>query len=343
MHMRLFFFTGIFLGLFFVPLAWTSAQVLPTLGSVEINLTPEHPQPGQLVQATISSASESVRAASIVWLLNDRVELEGPGEVSFSFRAGKAGSTQTVGVLMRTTSGQVLANTLTLQPAQVTLLWEADTYTPPFYQGRSLYSSGSLIRAEAIAEFIDSSGNTYDPSKLIYTWSKNGTVIGGISGVAASSIVTEGPKFLGNYILAVEVQAPDGTQVALSAARIQTTEPIIKLYERDPLIGVMYHTAVSTDHIFSGSSQFEVHASPFFMATQHANASSLNYTWQVNGTRVFGDGDTPAELTLQLSGQDSLRTRIRVAVAHVQHLLQAGEETFAVGFEGSARESLFGF
>ena len=340
--MRAVLYTGLFLTLAVSFASVSYGQVLGSLATVEISLQPEYPQPGQLVQATVSSSSENVRAATVVWLLDNEIVQQEEGVPSYTFTAGDIGSSQTLGVLVKLPSGQVLAKTINIQPAQVTLLWEANTYTPPFYEGRALYSSGSSIRAEAIPNFIDENGEVYDADSLIYTWSKNGTVLGDVSGVRAKSIITSGPKFFGNYILGVEVATPDGTQIARSAARVETQEPMVKLYVNDPLIGVEYHKAINSNLGLSGSSQIEVQAVPFFMDIIHENDEYLDYSWHVNGVEVFGRQNSPSLLNIQLSTQERVSTNIRVVIDHALHLLQTGKGDFDVVFEGSARNSLFG-
>ncbi|MAZ67264.1 hypothetical protein CL652_00645 [bacterium] len=319
------------------------AQLLDNLNSVEITLSPEYPKPGQIVQASVFLASENVRTATIVWLLDDEIQQEGAGDDTFRFVAGGVGVPQALGVLVKMPSGQVFAKTLRVIPAEVTLVWEADTYTPPFYKGRSLYSSGSIIRAEAIPNFVDEEGRVYTSPELLYTWSKNGTVLGKMSGIASNAIVVEGPKFFGNFILSVEVSTPDGTQISQSAARIETVDPVIKVYERDPLVGVLYHNAIGSGYSFSGTSQFEVQAEPYFMDTPYPNNDSLRYSWSINGSKVSSIDARPSALLVQLLEEAPVTTTLRVVVDHARHLLQTGESTSEVSFESSARSSLFGF
>lgn len=343
--MRTLFYTGFFA--FFVALLINvpvvlNAQILSSLATAEVSLLPEHPQPGQTIKATVSSASENVRAATIVWLLDEEIQQQKAGGVDFSFTVGGVGSSQTLVVLVKTANGQVLTKTLVIQPSEVTLLWEASTYTPPFYKGRALYSSGSSIHAEAIPNFVNTEGKKYDSSELVYTWSKNGTVLGSESGINASTLITEGPKFFGDYILLVEVATPDGTQLARSAARIITTEPVVNIYESDPLIGIRYHEAIGSTQSFLGTSQFQAQAIPYFMDIFNENDALLDYTWHINNTKVFGIQGSPSLLSIQLSSQENISTRIQVVVDHARHLLQTAQGNFNITFEGSARNSLFG-
>ncbi len=317
------------------------AQIAGNLSGVDIALSPVYPQTGTTVTASVSSSNINIQSATIVWLLDGEIQ-QGVGSTNFSFTVEDVGSSQTLGVLVQTPTGQALAKTITIRPSEVTLLWEANTYTPPFYQGRSLYTSGSTIRAEAIANFVDNNGKPYRSSELLYTWSKNGTVLGSSSGVNRATLVTSGPKFFGNYILSVTVRAPDGLQTSRSSARIETIDPIILLYENDPLIGIKYHTAIGSAQSLSGATLFKVQAVPYFMDTESANGPFLDYTWSINRTNVLGEENSPSTLSVQLSAEKNIATRIQVIVDHALYLLQTGRGNFDVNFEGSARNSLFG-
>ena len=318
--MRVFASLGIIAVLLFSQAIVVYAQIVSTPDALSISFAPEYPQPGQQVTATVSSAGESARSATIAWVLDGVTQQQERGGVSFTFLAGQNGSSQKLDVLLRTTSGSVLSKSVTIYPSELTLLWEAATYTPPFFRGASPYTN----------------------EELIYTWSKNSTVLGSQSGVGARSLVTEGPKFLGSYILSVEVRSPDGARNARSSARIVTQDPHLVLYERDPLIGVRYHDAILDGHIFRGSSQVEIQAVPYSMDTSYVNGRELSYTWRINNAAANAPDAAPSSLTIQLSSEKNLTTTIRVAVEHASRLLQAAEGVFRVTFEGSARDSLFG-
>lgn len=342
--MRFFLSAGLFFSVLLLTGGLSYAQTFDSLSEIEvsIHLSPEFPQANQQVTATVTASGGNARTATIVWLLGDEVQQQESGGDTFVFTTGDTGSEQNLSVLVKTTNGEIFNTSIVVSPVEVTLLWEGDTFVPPFYKGRSLYSSGSFIRAEAIANFIDETGIAYDSSELLYTWSKNGTVLGSLSGVGADTLVTEGPKFFGDYILAVEVTSPDGTKRSQSASRIDTREPQVVLYEKSPLIGVLTNTAINDGHVFADSSQIEVHAIPYFMDIRNENDSQLSYTWNINGTKVSGSDAEPSSLTIQLPSEENISTSIRITIDHVKHLLQSAQGMFTITFSGSARSSLFG-
>lgn len=343
--MRFFLYTGVVFVLFIFPfLAVSNAQTVDPLAGVElsINLSPEFPQANKSVNATVSSLSENVRNATIVWLLDNEIKQQEDGGVNFEFLTGAIGSSQRLSVLVKTTNGQVFSKTVTVRPAEVTLLWEAQTYTPPFYEGRSLYSAGSKIRMEAIPYFINPKGGKYSESELIYTWSRNGTVLGSLSGIGASILIIEGPKFFGKDIVSVTVSTQDATQSARSSSLIETFDPEVLLYEIHPLYGVQYSNVIDENYNSVDSSQIEVQATPYFMDTEKENDQSLLYQWRVNEVDISNTMEDPSKLTIQLSSEDAVTTSIRIVIDHTRHLLQTAKGVFTISFEGSARNSLFG-
>jgi hypothetical protein len=70
----------------------------------------------------------------------------------------------------------------------VTLLWEASTYVPPFYKGKSLYSAGADIHVVAIPQVNDSAGNPIPASDLTFKWEMNGDAYADHSGLGRDTL-----------------------------------------------------------------------------------------------------------------------------------------------------------
>jgi len=340
--MRVFLLSGFLVSLSLLFAGVVYAQTFTPLDPLTISLSPKYPQPGQEVTATVTSSDINARSATIAWLLNDEVKKQEAGGVSYTFTATEVGSSQTLEVLVRAPDGNISSKKITISPSQVTLLWEADTYTPPFYGGRALYSIGSNIRAEAVPHIARPEGGFYDPSEVTYVWSKNGVVMGSSSGIGAQTLITEGPKFLGNYILTVEVRSPSGTQIAQSSALVETYGAMVKLYERDPLAGVQYQSTITNGYSFNDSPQIELQAIPYFMDARTINGSSLAYTWNINGETATNETGSPSTLNIQLSSVESISTQLGVSISNNSSPLQKTESTLRVNFEGSTKNSLFG-
>lgn len=318
------------------------AQLLGNLNGVTISTSPQYPRPHQESVATVRSGNVDVSAATIVWLVNDEIQQQGEGNTSFVFTTGELGATQHITALVRTVEGQVLSDSLSIQPAQVALLWEGDTYTPPFYKGRALYTPESRIRVEARAEIKDDTGRRYTDDELIYTWRRNDSALNDASGLGRSVLITNGPKFFGDDIISVEVTTKDKSIIATSAALVPTREPLVLLYKNDPLIGTMYHRSIETEHVFRQATQIGLQAHPLYMDTQNINSSSLNYVWKIDGKTITADEEKPSYMTLSFNNNEDFSTRASVSVEHLTHLLQTATNNWLLHFEGSARATPFG-
>lgn len=318
------------------------AQIVPTTASVEITLSQESPGAQQEIVATVNGFGVALQTASISWLVNGTVVQQGVGSTHLSFTTTSLGDSDILRVIVRTPQGNTFSATRVVRPTSVVLLWEGDTYTPPFYHGRALYTSGSRVRLEAQVTILTSNGTRLDPKKLVYIWKKNGIVITDVGGVGASGIVVPGPPFLGSDIFEVDVKSVDGAYSGSSAVKVDTVDPLVQLYMSDPLVGVHYYKSIGTNEHIAASEALVIQAAPYYVDAYTPNDANLTYTWRANGTQVFGSSDKPSLLSVQFSTTETLKTTIELAVSHVQHLLQSGKGTFTLSFEGSARNSFFG-
>ena len=60
------------------------------------------------------------------------------------------------------------------------------SYVPPFYEGRSLPSTGAMVRVTALPQISDN-GVPLDPTSLSFVWFLNDTVLTSVSGTGKQS------------------------------------------------------------------------------------------------------------------------------------------------------------
>lgn len=196
----------------FLP-AFVHAQALPIPGIAQtptIILSPEYPAPFETVTATVRIGTDDVSSADVAWILDGTPTAEGVGRTSYSWQVGDVGDAQTLSVIVRTQGGSAEATQARINPARITVAWEAQTYTPPLYKSRALYSAGSYIVVEALPQYKDSSGTLVAPEHLVYFWRRNGSAIAAANGRGKNVLHTEGPKFYGSDIISVQVSTSDG-------------------------------------------------------------------------------------------------------------------------------------
>lgn len=326
---------GIFFALIFLLPAYVSAQAIPIPGVTQtpaIILSPEYPAPFESVTATVRIGSEDLSSADIAWILDGTPVAEGVGRISFSFRAGDIGAIQALSVLVRTPNGNAEAVQARVNPTRIHVAWEAQTYTPLLYKGRSLYSAGSGIVAEAHVQYIDDSGAIVAPENLIYFWRRNGSAIAGANGRGKYVLRTEGPKFYGTDILSVQVSTPQGIVVGTGAARIDTIDPRLVLYTWSPVTGPAYSAAIAQTEGSIGNATTIV-AEPYFMGATSSKSPLLLYEWLVNGRALSVQESSPNFLSL--SSEDATSAVISLSVTHKTALLQEAKRKWQLQFKES--------
>ena len=317
------------------------AQTLDVVETVSITLSPQYPKPGEQVVARLYAPLEKVALDDIVWLLDDTVVQTG-GSVVFNFTAPPLGESIRVGMVARTGNGLEVSDVAIVRPAEVVLAWEGATYAPPWYRGGTYYTAGASVRAEALASIPRPNGGLYGRDEVVYTWSRNGVVLGEHSGTGAYALTTEGPRFLGEDILVVEAQSPDGLVIAEAAVRITTRDPHAVLYGVDPLIGVVYHRAIRDGVLIDAAPGSSIVTAPYFMSATSARDPELFYAWTVNGVSVEPENDNASVLNIRVDDQGTMRARVGVQVTHAAKLLQTAAGVWNVAFGSSGRSFFFG-
>jgi len=141
-------------------------------GAFSIVLSPENPGLSEEVVVTLESASIDLGLSNITWSLNNSVRLVGIGERRARFTLGSLGTTYSLEVLVETDTGERFLQSVLIEPREVNIVWEAFSYTPPFYRGKALAPSAGLITFVAMPEIADSGGKRIDPKKLVYSWNQ---------------------------------------------------------------------------------------------------------------------------------------------------------------------------
>lgn len=225
-----------------------------------------------------------------------------------------------------------------LTPATVDLLWESDGLVPPLYRGRSLPASGTRVRLVAIATF--GQGGSAVPAKdLVYTWRKNGTVLGSVSGKGRSSIEIDAPLRFGTDTVSVEVRTPDDSVPvgsAVASTRIAVRDPAVSLYINHPLFGPLLHSAIGRTSSFSETEMSFV-AIPFFAPVRNANSPALSYEWSVGGERIAADRAKPSLITIRSAGSAG-SANLELLVTHATNYFFEAEGSWTIDFSqgGSA-------
>jgi hypothetical protein len=316
-----------------------SAQALPNLGperNIAIELSPEYPQPGQPVTATVKSYVADAQSADIVWEVDGKPFKQGMGVTSITLTAGAKGMRTDIRVLMVYNDRQFLAES-SFVPAGVNLLWEGVGYTPPFYKGKTLVTYGGVIKVIAIPEFYSSNGALVPRDRLIYNWEKNGKLLLGASGVGKSSVkVYQDSLLRGEEVVTVEIRDPETNAITRSSISVTPRKSIVALYEESPALGRLYNRALSGRYTLN-KQELTLMAEPFFMTLAGRDDRAATYRWKQNGFLLVNDARS--SITIQNAGPEAAASVISVDTSSNAFMLQGGSSAFTLGFAATVDTS----
>jgi hypothetical protein len=328
LHGNVFIF--LFLFILVYPIAANSQLRLPIISpSISFVLTPENPKPRDSVNVKIESFSVDLDLSSIDWFVNGVRVANGNGLDSITTKLDEVGSETVVSVVIRPDEITEILEQISIIPSYVSIIWEADTYTPPFFRGRSLPSSGTNIHTEADAIFVKSDGNTVSNSDLIFTWKKDGAIIKNSSGRGKSSMTFAGPLLYGENIISVDVVSTDNKFSSSALVRIPSVEPYLTLYKDDPLLGIMYHQALTEKASIPGS-DIILAAIPFYTSIKNPSDSRMSYTWEVNNQNIETDPNDPFRIVLRLAGGLVGTANVSLIISHLDDFLQSADKMWSL-------------
>jgi len=250
--------------------------------SISFKTVPKSPKAFEEVSITVASSAFDLNGATITWSVDgERVSAE-RGKKTLSFTTGALGSESRVSVEVASLTGEIIRRDLFFTPSDVALLWEADTYTPPFYNGKALFSNQSGLTIVAVPEFVMRDGRRLDANTLIYTWKEDGKIRGSLSGYGQRTFRVTG-SVLGRRIkISVFVTTQDGRMQAEEVITVTPSEPVVAIYENSPLYGVLYNKALGGTFSM-GDKETSFSAVPYFFS-RGLQEQDLEFNWSVNGT-----------------------------------------------------------
>jgi hypothetical protein len=299
---------------------------------ISVDQTPRVPKPGEIVEIRVTSYMTNLNKAKLTWIQDGKVLLSQTGAVVNQVQAPASGKSSTVVITIQKETGGTISKTITLSPADVDLMYEAQTYSPPFYKGKRLFTSESVISFVAVPNFINTSGIQIPAENLVYTWSINGTVQQSISGYGRNTFITKGSLIERPMTVLVEVSAINSTLKASQSVTVKSTKPKVVIYENNPLLGIVYDHAIQGSFLLErGRVDFE--ATPYFFAAPDKNSTDLVYAWSINGTKITSKNPQENYLVLENTDNKDGTAMINVNVKHTQNILQTTLSNLQLNFK----------
>ena len=282
--------------LFFAFPLIASAAILSSLPSLFLSLSPLHPVPGQPVIVTVKNVADHPDGYAYIWSVDGQVVEQGIGLMSITVRASASGQASTVTVTAVAGNVPQESVSVVIRSADVDLMYEGDTATPPFFGGRPLPNGQDAARVFALPN-IAQGGSAIPPSNLIYRWSVNGAYVPALSGYGKQSANVVPPAFGSPFTVSLHVETKDGLVAAENQTVIEPIEPSVVMYRKAPLLGILLNSAVGEQHGLEGD---EV---SFFAQPLYANTSgNLTYAWRVDGDVFEPNPENPLVTTIKKIG-----------------------------------------
>lgn len=306
---------------------------IPGIGDlISFKVYPENPKANQIVNVEIESFSVDLdRAEQISWTVNGELVARKAGIKQIQFETGELGSRSVVAVTIYGTEIGTISESITIAPTEVDLLWQAETYTPPFYKGKALPASSADITILAIPYFITTNGVKLDSDDLIFTWEKDGKVLGNYSGRGRDNIKIKGAKIYSGTRIKVEVSSVGNSLSGKKSVIIPSFFPRIVFYKNDPILGIRYEKAVwDTAELFD--EEVTITAHPYFFSSKNRTNSDFEYKWKVNGSSVDGSPDDESSLVLRQVGDGEGTASVSLSIQNLDKILQSAGESFSLLF-----------
>ena len=210
-------------------------------------------------------------------------------------------------------------------PATVGIVWEAETYTPPFYKGKALFTNESTIKLVALPNFPG-----YKAGDLIYTWKKNTTVLEDQSGLGKNVAEITASVIRTPFDIVLDVSSPDNKYSAETIVSLQPQFPQILLYEDYPALGTWFENALGSQQTINAD-EMNISAMPYFFSTASRYDTNLNTTWTVNGNPVANTQNQPY-ITVKGAGSGESNALLGVQMNEGDKFLQLAQQSLNITF-----------
>lgn len=298
-------------------------------GSISLILSPSVPTPNTLVTVTLEASGINLNLATIRWSANGQEIAGSTNRRSIQIASGSLGSQTTVRVSI-ITGEEIFNESITLSPAEIDILWQGDSYTPPFYKGRSLWGAEGAVTLYAIPH-VYSNGSKLNPSSLNYKWNRNGTVMKASSGIGKNFFTFSDSVLSKPQVITLEVYSGD-TVAARTTMMFTPSKPEVLVYERNPLYGFFFNQEAGNSYLLR-EREVSFSAFPYFASIKNRFGSLMEYEWRTN-TQGFEKGNT---VTYRTPENSSGSSNISIRAYHKEKIWQDSKKSFSIQF-GSQSE-----
>lgn len=293
-------------------------------GDIVLQINPEFPKANEEVQATLSSYAIDLNSARITWVLNGETKLEGVGKKNFSFRVTGSDFQTNLETRVETITGSLLSKKITISPSSIDMLWEAyDTYTPPFYRGKTLAPSEGKIKIVAFP-------STKNLTGFSYKWQLDGKNNTLSSGYGKNYFVYKNSFLEDKNEVSVTVSDIFGNNIGKGAITVIPGSPKIVFYQKDQGLGTLWEKAL-TSGFFINPEGTTLVAEPYFFYPKNFGLPGISFNWLINGEKVAVP-TIKNQLSIKQASNKPGTAAIKVIINNNNTLFESVEKQLNVGF-----------
>ncbi len=267
----------------------TNAQVKSE--DISLTINPKQPSAGETVSAKLSSYMLNLDKALISWNVNGQLATQAVGKKDFSFQIGENGSQTIIDVKIDTVDGNTISKQLAISPADINLLWEApDSYVPPFYKGKALFSQESPVKVVVLL-------NSDKSNSASYNWKLDDNSKIDSSGYGKSFYVFNKSFLDRSNTIEVSASGLLGNNIGSGKITLGNWDPKIVFYKKDLTFGTIWEQALG-DNFTINSKGDTIVAEPYFISPKDLNSSDLKLTWTL-GNSDISTPETKNEISIK--------------------------------------------
>jgi hypothetical protein len=321
---KAFFSVVLFVFLFSFTFSFTSIHA-QTSNAVSLEISPEFPNPGEVVNVKLNFFGSNLNSQEITWSENGVVKEKGIGKKTFTLIAPEVGKESTI-----TAASSIFSQSITIRPVGLDLIFESETYTPPFYRGKALYSNESYVNVVAVTDFVDKAGKAIKPENLVYRWTRDGKVVEAYSGYGSNKVRTGSGILIKPFTMGVEVSTPDKSMMTQGSITISNTQPVVGVYEDHPLYGPLFNKMIPSS-ITLKNNEISLFAVPYHIEDLSLLNGDLVYNWRMNGQPVSNEAN-PNRLVLRETEGAGGTANISLGIENVGKMAQFASNSFRITF-----------
>lgn len=314
---------------FTFPIFLLAQTNIPYALSDELNIevSPSNPKPNQKVSVSLALYTGDLNSAYITWTKNGKTVLEGTGETKYSFVIGQAGTETSIKISVKLANGIIFSKSFSLNPTSVDLVWESDSYVPPFYKGKALHTKQGLLKIVASPNFVIN-GKQISPNNLVYKWSNEVRSFQDQSGYGKNVLILGGSLFGRSENIRIKVTDPVNNLSAENSIIINPIDPEIVFYENDPYYGFIFDSAVIESYDLKNK-EVQFFAAPFYFTRSDYG---LKYSWRLNNQELSNLSDSVSAI-FRKPETESGRSLISLSVENPEKILQQANKNITINFK----------